>query len=216
MEVLFATHNKDKVDRLQRIVSVMSDSILLRTPQELSLPAIEVSENAVTLLENAEQKARAYTVHTKLPVLANDTGFYVEGEGLIVAPKRHALAGTDETVLSRAEVSERVLEFWKQIARRYGGEVDAAWVEGFVVIYGDGRVVRAESRREVVLTDEEFGVPPLQMPMRALYRSKLTGKPAIQHTEAEEVAEMYTVAEALRQVLDIDGVFGNTLYTKRS
>jgi hypothetical protein len=136
-----------------------------------------------------------------MPILANDTGFYVEREGFIDAPKRIALDGVKEDVLSKEEISQKVLKFWKGIATKYGGKVDAAWIESFVVVFPDGKIVEENSRREVVLTSQEWGIPPLQMPVRALYYSKSTNKPAIQHTHEEEIIEMRPVIDALTRVL---------------
>jgi len=53
----------------------------------------------------------------------------------------------------------------------------------------------------VILTDREFGKAHLQMPVRALYISKTTNKPAIQHTKEEEILEMKPVIDALIKIL---------------
>ena len=133
--------------------------------------------------------------------MSNDTGFWVKGEGLVDAPKRIALAGRDEKSLSKEEIFQYLNNFWKNIATKHGGEVDAAWVEAFVVLDPDGTIHKAQSRREVLLTNREFGTPHIQFPMRGLYISKATNKPAVLHTAAEELIELAPVTEALIQVL---------------
>ncbi len=201
MEVFLATTNGGKIERFKRLLAYVNTDITVKTVFDSNVPAIEVAETGATLTENARLKARAYLGIVPLPILSNDTGFYVEGEGFIDAPKRIALAGVAEDTLTKEAIAQRMLEFWKGIATKHGGQVDAAWVESFVVVYPDGTVTEAMSRREVVLTNQECGVPPLQMPVRALYYSKTTNKPALLHTEAEERLEMEPVITALKEVL---------------
>lgn len=202
MKVFLATNNGGKIERFSKLLKhVHGGAIEIHTPADLHMEVIDVVENGTTLAENANLKASAYLGKVDMPILANDTGFYVEGEGFIDAPKRHALGETDEKELSKDEISKRVLDFWKGVATKHGGKVDAAWVESFVVIYPDGEVKESDSRREVLLTDQEFGTPPMQMPIRALYYSKVTNKPAIQHSDEEETLEMKPLIEALSKVL---------------
>lgn len=125
----------------------------------------------------------------------------MEGEGLIDAPKRTALEGIPEDKLSEEEISRKILDFWKNLATKHGGEVEASWIEAFVVIHPDSKMIEAESKRDIILTNQEFGIPHVQFPMRALYYSKLTNKPALQHTESDEIIEMRPVMGALKRVV---------------
>lgn len=201
MRILLATNNEGKVERFKKLVSQTGMAVELVTPNELGIEAIEVEEKGASLLENAMLKARAYVGKTDVPILANDTGLYIEGEVFIDSPKRKALGETDEHTLTKEDIAEKLLTFWKGVASRHGGNVDGAWVEAFVVAHPDGTMQNASSRREIVLTDTEFGASHLQMPVRALYYSKATGKPAIQHTPQEELLEMLPVINALKEVL---------------
>lgn len=199
-KVFLATNNHGKIERFRHLLQALPDLQVL-TCEDLKLAPIDVEETGKTLEENALLKARAYLGKVDMPILANDTGFYVEGEGFVDAPKRKALGNRDENQMTKEEMAKEILEFWKGVATKYGGKVDAAWVESFVVVKPDGKVQISTSRREVILTDKEYGEPHIQMPVRALYFSKTTGKPAIQHTEAEELLEMEPVIKALKEVL---------------
>jgi inosine/xanthosine triphosphate pyrophosphatase family protein len=201
MKVLIATNNQRKVLRFKEILKWANLDIQLHTPDELGVEVFDVEENGKNLEENALLKAKAYFGKTDMPILSNDTGLYVVGEGLVDAPKRKALGGSDEKKLTKEEISRKILDFWKGMAKKYGGKVDATWVEAFVIIYPNGEIKKSESRREIVLTDQEFGVPFVEMPIRALYYSKVTGKPAIQHNEADDKLEMKPIEDALRKVL---------------
>lgn len=203
MNIFLATNNGGKVERFKKLLKLIDEDIKVFTSADLNIEVKDVIENGKTLEDNARLKANAYFGKVDMPILANDTGFYVEGDGFVDAPKRTALVGADENTLSKEEISKKLLSFWKGVANRHGGKVDAAWVEAFVVIYPNGEMKEASSRREIVLTDQEFGVPHLDMPVRALYYSKITNKPAIQHTEEEEILEMKPVTDALIEVLGL-------------
>ncbi len=201
MRILLATNNGGKIERFKKLLKQVDEHIEVYTPTDLGIEAVDVIENGTTLAENARLKAQAYVGKVDMPILSNDTGFFVQGEGFVAAPKREALGTSEEKDLSKEEVAEKLLSFWKGIATKHGGSVDAAWVEAFVCIYPNGDVKEAESRREVVLTDQEFGTPHIDMPVRALYYSKTTQKPATLHTEEEEALEMKPVTTALAKVL---------------
>lgn len=200
-KIFLGTKNEGKIERFKNLIASTGLVIEIYTPKDFGLEDIEAEENGRTLTENAEIKARAYFGKVNMPILTNDTGFWVKGEGLIDAPKRKALGETDEKILTKEGIALALLEFWKNIARKHGGKVDAAWVESFVLLDPDGKLHISESRREVILTDKEFGKAHIQMPVRALYISKLTNKPAIQHDKEEEFLELKPVTDALFKVL---------------
>jgi|SRR6185369_1439245 len=199
--IFLATNNEGKIERFRNLLKSTGLMIDFCVPRDLGLDGIDAVENGETLAENAEIKARAYFGKVSMPILANDTGFWVEGEGLISAPKRIALEGHDETKLTKEDIADSLLFFWKGIAEKHGGKVDAAWIEAFILLNPDGTIRKAESKREVILTNEEFGRAHVQMPVRALYISKSTNKPAIRHSEEEELEEMKPVIDALSKVL---------------
>jgi inosine/xanthosine triphosphate pyrophosphatase family protein len=201
MKVFLATNNEGKVERYKNLIQSIDASAEVYTPHDLHLDAIDVTENGKTLAENARLKANAYFGKVDMPILSNDTGFYVEGDGFVDAPKRIALGEADEKSLSKEQIAEKLLNFWKEVATRHGGKVDAAWVDSFVALYPNGEMKEAEARREVVLTNTELGTPHMQMPVRALYYSKITNKPAAQHSPEEELLEMKPISDALVKVL---------------
>ena len=200
-EIFLASNNEGKAERYRRLLGATDLDIVLRTPKDFGLEHIEVEENGKTLAENALIKARAYFGKVPLAILSNDTGFWVEGEGLAVAPKRITLNGRDEHELSKKEIAQSMVEFWKGIATKHGGRVEAAWLEAFALLDPDGTVHTTDAKREVILTDQVFGEPHIEMPVRALYISKVTNKKAVEHSEEEERREMKPVIDALSKIL---------------
>lgn len=200
-KIFLATNNEGKVERFKTLLESTDLDVEIYTPKDFGLENIDAIENGETLAENAEIKARAYFGKVPMPILANDAGFWVLGEGLVQSPKRIALVGKNEAELTKEDIAKFLLDFWKGIATKHGGKIDAAWVEEFVLLDTDGTLHTAKSRREVILTDQEFGDAHIQMPVRALYISKITNKPAIQHSQEEELAEMKPILDALSQLL---------------
>lgn len=203
LEILLATNNQGKIDRYRRIVKKIDPSIVLHTLSDLGIERVEVEEDG-DLEENARKKAAAYLNKTKLPVLANDAGFFVKGVGLVKNPKRIALDVNEED-LSKEEIYDKVLNYWKDFAEKNGGEVDAAWVDAFAVCLPDGTFCEEGARREIVLTNKVFGETHIQFPIRSLYISKITNKPAALHNEEDEILETQPIIEAFRKIFDAIG-----------
>lgn len=184
--ILLATNNEAKVLRFRELIRHILPSLTALTPEEIALPSADIEENGQTLLENASIKARAYHGITSFPILANDTGFFVERRRFHSRTKKKSTRGS-KSIRSQPGRNRPKIR----------GRIDAAWVESFVLLHPDGTLHSAESRRELILTDQEFGRPHPGMPVRALYISKTTGKPAITHTKEEELSEMRPVISAL-------------------
>src|SRR3989344_5844579 len=190
MKIFLASTNKAKIGRYKNLLKYTGFEVEVFTPEDFGLENVVVKETGETLLENALLKAKSYEGKINMPILANDTGFWVEGEGFALAPKRMAMAGQSEEKISKQEVAKNVLEFWQNLATKYGGKVDAAWKESFVLLNTDGKIYSANSKREMILTNEIVGQPSLEMPIRALCISKASNKYVLLHTLEDELLEM--------------------------
>ncbi len=200
LKILLATNNQGKATRYRKLAKEIDENISLYTLKDLNIEPEDVKEDG-TLEENARRKVEAYLGKTEMPVLANDAGFYVEGIGLVKNPKRIALE-VDENSLTKEEIYEKVIVYWQNVAKSYGGEVDAAWVDAFSLALPDGTFYEKGARREIILTDKIFGKPHIQFPIRALYISKTTNKPSVHHTDEEELLEVFPIKEALASLFD--------------
>ncbi len=198
-KILVATNNRGKLERYKRIVKKIDPEINLYSPKDIGIDVVEINEDG-TLEENAKKKAQSYFGKTDLPILANDAGFFVKGKGLVRNPKRIALSKSEDN-FSKEEVFRLVSSYWQNVAKENGGEVDAAWVDAFALCMPDGNIYERGARREVILTDNILGKTDVEFPIRSLYISKATKKPAILHTEEEELLEVAPIKEALMELL---------------
>lgn len=199
MKVLVATNNPSKVARYRLLMS--EEDVLFVTPSEEGIEAIEVEEGS-DIEENAKIKAFAYVGKTTLPIIANDTAFVIEDETHDPAQvRRVALAGMDESTMTREEIVRAYLAFYQDIVKRRGGPVPAYWEDCFALVHPDGSVNVTRSRRPVFLTGEVKGVVDDYFPLRSIYVVEATGKYVFEQTKEEEGIELAPIYEALMEVL---------------
>ncbi len=172
-------------------------------PKEIGILQDDVVEDGATIQENAERKANQIAKKTALPVLADDSGFFINGAEIDpVAVKRNALAGTDEKTLTIEEIAELMQKYYKNIASSYGGKVEAEWRNALCFVRPDKRTVCAEAIRPVILTDESHGKVDPYLPLRGLYISKATGKYVLEQTEAEEIQELQPIVDGVKRIFN--------------
>ncbi len=200
LEILLASNNEGKVARYRKLTREIDGSAILITPGEADITVEDIKEDG-NLEENAKKKAQSYFGKTKMPIIANDSGLYVKGIGLVKNPKRIAL-DKDENSFSKEEIYNKVADYWKNVAKNNGGEVEAAWVDAFALIMPSGKVHIQGARREIILTDKVFGEAHIQFPLRPLYISKTTNKPVVHHTEEEELIEVAPIKDALESLFE--------------
>ena len=76
MKILLATTNRGKAIEIRQALSDLP--LTLMPLSDLPHPIPKVEETAKTFLDNAVLKARHYQFHSKLPVIADDSGIEVE------------------------------------------------------------------------------------------------------------------------------------------
>ena len=88
MKILLATSNSDKLIEYKKELSIPSIELML--PEK----SIDVVEDCDTLMENSRLKGMAYFNAFNLPVLADDTGLFVNA--LDGAPGVHSARYSEE------------------------------------------------------------------------------------------------------------------------
>jgi leucyl-tRNA synthetase len=201
MDLVFATNNKGKFARMQKLFGASGLPITLKMPADIGINDFDVVENGRTVAENAEKKARALAALTNLPTFADDTGFFIEGSELNpVTVKRNALNGADERTLSVEQIADKMQEYYKSIATARGGKVDAEWRQALCFVTPEKTAVIEEAVRPVVLTDERHGELDPSLPLRGLYIPKPTGKYPAEETEEEEMLELQPITDAIKRL----------------
>ena len=156
MKIVFATHNRHKVEEVQ---AVLGPSFQLVTAAEAGITA-EIPETQPTIEGNASQKARYVYEHTGLNCFADDTGLEVEALGgapgvhsARYATDGHDFAANNRLLLKNLEGAEnRRARFRTVISLLQGGEEHL--FEGIV----EGRIIDREAGHE------GFGYDPLFVP----------------------------------------------------
>ncbi len=186
-EIFLASNNKSKKERIEKIFKYLGLKIKLYTPQDLKIELPEIKEEG-SLLENAQEKARAYQSKVKMPILAMDTGFFIDDDSFDpVKVKRNALGNYKEEDLSQEEIYRKMVDYYKEIANQHGGQVDAYFIDAIALIDINGELNNFEAKREVILTNEEHETGDIYFPLNALYKLKNCNKYSADKTLNEEI-----------------------------
>ncbi len=201
-DVVFATNNPGKFERMKKLFAASGLPVTLKMPADAGVKDFDVVEDGGTVSANAQKKARALAALTDLPVLADDTGFFIEGEAALdpVTVKRNALGGADEKSLTAEQIAARMQDYYKTIAAKHGGTVDAEWRQTLCLITPEKAVICEDAVRPVVLTAERHGEFDPALPLRGLYMPKPTGKYPADETEEEELLEFKPIIDAIARL----------------
>lgn len=215
-EIVFATNNAGKVARMRKLALASGLKIVIKTPEEIGIANFKVIEDQDTLEGNVEKKVRELSKLTQLPVLADDSGFYIEGEECNpVMVKRNALGSMNEQELTTDEVGIRIAEYYKDIATKHGGTVHAEWRNALCFAI-QGSVRHVEAVRPVILTNEIQGAFDPHLPLRSMYKPVPTSKYVCEQSEEEELLELKPITDALHKLLtpsiDVFTTRPDTLY----
>ncbi|MFH0852297.1 MAG: leucine--tRNA ligase [bacterium] len=200
-KVLLATNNLSKKERVEKLLDSAGLKIEILLPKDLGIAEQSAGEES-DLYENAKEKALLYKDKTDLPVLGLDTGFFIKGE--IIDPvkvKRNALAGKSEKDLTQKEIAELLLNYYRNIATKNGGEIEAYWQDVTVLGLPDGRIETAGDKREVILTDKAVGKVDIYFPVRSLYKTKITGKYTAEENNDEHLLGLKPFTDSLIKLL---------------
>jgi leucyl-tRNA synthetase len=199
--VVFASNNQGKVIRIKKLIAAAGLNINLLSPADIGITDFDVEEDGKTILENSTKKALVLSNLTSLPVLGDDTGFFIEGVEIDpVTVKRNALAGKSEKELTIEEIAALMQEYYKAIATSHGGSVPAQW-RSALTFAKDGKFMSSqEAVRPVILTNELHGEPDPSLPLRGLYISTVTNKYALDGDAEEEIRELAPITEALHRL----------------
>lgn len=133
IKLLFATGNDKKYELMKRRLKDFKE-IELIMPKHINLK-INVKEDGKTAEENALIKARQYYKAANIPVIAEDSGLYIEKFPLEEQPGLFV-----KRVNGREDLSdEEVLKYYIDKLEKVGGESKARYKTGVAIINKEGK-----------------------------------------------------------------------------
>ena len=142
MKILIASHNKGKINEYKNILKNLNlEFLTLNDFNKIEEP----EENGLTLNENSLIKAKYYYDHFKIPVIADDTGLFIEdlnGEPGVKAA-RYSGKGDDENR--------------KLVLKKLNGKKSSAYFETVVTFFDGNNVITANGILEGTISTEEKG-----------------------------------------------------------
>ena len=212
-KIYFASGNDSKLKRLKKLFSRINPDLKIEKVPDY----IEVDEDGQDAWENSFKKIIPYKGKYNVPVISMDTAVFFNGPSFAKAsegmedvnslePKRSALKNIDKSKLSQAEICQKMIDFYKNIARKNNGRKEFYYKDYWTILYPDGTYQQTKDRRDYVLTDKELSKVDIYFPMRALYYSQVTGKSADQTKEEDYFQEFENVSEALKSLLDLQTI----------
>ncbi len=200
MKMYFASTNKSKLRRLQKLFSKISPSVKVEIVPDL----VDVEENGKDVLENSLQKVLPYKNKYDCPVIAGDTAVVFDGEDFDPTHvRRVCLKGEDEKNLTQRQIAEKMKDFYINIAKKYGGAKEFYYEDGWAVLFPDGNYKQIKNKREYILTDKLQGDLDIYFPMRCLYLSKASGKNVFEQTEEDYFKEFEPQISALTKLFKV-------------
>lgn len=130
MKVLFATTNPAKVKRYKDALE--EKEIELITIKDLDFK-LDIEENGKDAIENAYIKAKAYYDATKIPTIGMDNSLFIEELPSEKQP------GTYVRRVNGKELNDdEMIEYYTNLAKKYGGKLTAKWIFGMVICDNNG------------------------------------------------------------------------------
>ena len=147
MEVLFATTNPAKIKSYKE--KLEEHGIKVLTLKDLGLN-IDVEETGKTAIENASIKAKTYGKIAKKITIGIDTNLFFENVPENKQPGTHV-----RRVNGRTLTDEEMIEYYKNLAKEYGGKLIARWVNGVAIYNGKETKTYSFAKNKFYLVDTE-------------------------------------------------------------
>ena len=165
-QILIATHNPSKVERLQKFVN--SSQFELLSPNTFSKSVPKVIENGEDEKANAKIKAEGYFEVFQTPCLSLDTGFYLDDLPLQKQPGKHAqrVAGVTEDD-SDENRYQKMLKYYLNLANSFGGKASGYFKDVFCLKMTD-KILFQTAIRPVILTNKVYK-KDVHLPISSLY-----------------------------------------------
>lgn len=176
-QVLFATHNPSKIERLKQYASVPNVEIITATElhlkqdhdlNNLNIADLIVDENGADEIENAMIKAKAFYDLYNIPAMSLDTGLYFEGVLDEEQPKQSVQGAAGVEIHDEPEVKyNKMVKHYTELATKYGGSLKGYFLD----VYGiwNGKVFDYVRAQRPILMTNKVNQKDVNFPIASLY-----------------------------------------------
>ena len=171
MQVLFATTNVGKIERMKKLTKNLNIELL--TLQDIDYEINEPEEDGKDVLENSKIKAVYYwkELKIKIPVICEDQGTYFVN----VEEQDNPYKDVKKPVIEKYGNSspENQIKYYSDLAKKYGGVLHEVWEYGYTIFDGE-HVYQTKAVADNVRIVEEPKYPYIQgFPFSAICQHKV-------------------------------------------
>lgn len=200
-KLYIATGNPSKVKSFKKLFKWIDPQITIDLVPDFK----KVPETGSSLAENSKRKVEVYKNRYDKPVIANDSGLYFEKQVVEMRDptkiKRNALKGKEEKSLSQKEMGMLMYEYYRKIARKYGGEIKCQMRDVFSLLMPSGGIRQEKSVRKYLLVDRQVEKFDIYFPLNSLRISPQIGKFMDELSEKEEKVDRQPSIMALKEII---------------
>lgn len=146
MKILFATHNKAKLNLYKSILEELDLEVLGLSDLDIKH---EVDEDGKKPNENAIKKAKEYFNLTNIITIADDTGLYFEGVDDKLQPGCHI-----RRINGEALEDEKILEYYVDLIKKHGGKLKGTYVKSIAIAIDEDKIYTHDYNVEKLFIDE--------------------------------------------------------------
>ncbi len=201
--IYIATGNKSKLANFIQFFSWIDPDIAVKQVPDY----VEVEETGLTSSENSRLKVMPYIGRYQYPVISNDSSLAFDSCVTEIQDpvkiKRNALGGKGESSLSQEEIAKLMFDFYRNIAKKYGGRINCVMTDVFTILYPKGTIQQKETTRAYDLVDRNTTKYDIFHPLNSLRISPRTGKFMDEMDEDSEKIDKKVLLEALKELIKI-------------
>lgn len=134
MKLLFATSNEYKFNLMKERLKELKN-IELVSPKMLGIK-LDIKEDGKTVEENSRKKAEAYYLKTKLPIISEDSGLFIDKFKKSEQPGLFVKRINNQDNLS----DSMILNYYINMLKKYNGRSFAHYYTGVCIIDESGNV----------------------------------------------------------------------------
>ena len=183
MDVLFATHNKSKLNHYKKELECLGVNVL--SLDDLSID-YDVNEVSLDTRENAVKKATEYYKIAKIPTISVDDGLIFDNvpDKLQPGPYVRRIDGVN------ASTDEELLMHYSKIVKDYGvnGKLNGKWVKGIAVVKSEDDISSLSFNVEKIFVDKISDKRHEGYPLDSMSITPYFNKYTVDLTEEENIA----------------------------